>query len=83
MNILCSFSLQNSLCILRSDEKDTKFDQMKLLLSIFLSATSKMYFSCNESRCTIHKCNKCEEDSVQNQGENKLAVGKLLTVYPR
>ena len=68
INILCSFFFTQLLFVKWSDEKGPKFDKMKFLFSMFLSVTAKMYFSCNESRCTIHKCEKCEA-SIENQEE--------------
>ena len=51
---------------------------MKLLLfRIFLSVDSKLYMSCDNSHCTVHRCDKSQEGSGQRQEDSQLILGKL------
>ena len=62
--------------ILGSDEKGLKFDSMKLLLSIFLSVTSKMYLSCNDLRCTLHNCDEPKVHTCTKAGFQSYETSK-------
>ena len=72
------FSLQVKFAHFTVKGKERKYRKMKLLLfRLLLSVDSKLYMSCDNSHCTVHRCDKSQEGSGQGQEDIQSILGKL------